>query len=147
MRDLASGGVGDVDAGMLQKQSRRAVEFETRLFVRCLGRNQVRLASGQCGGVLQDGHLRGESYLQLLLIRLQSLPGQIDSGLRRLHCGPILFHIELRVADFDPHLIFKLMLAYLRLAVFELRAHLVRLRETIADGNIQRESHSFIGGS
>jgi hypothetical protein len=54
MGDLASGGVGDVDAGVIEQQSGGAIEFNDRLFVGRLGRNQIRLARGQRGCILQN---------------------------------------------------------------------------------------------
>jgi hypothetical protein len=68
------------------------------------------------------------------LIGVEGLAGQVDGGLRRLHGDPVLLHIELRVAYFDPHLIFQLQLSHLRLAVFEFGAHLVRLRSRLRRG-------------
>src|ERR1022692_327192 len=37
VRDLAPGGVGDVDAGMIEQQSGGAIQFDPRLLVVCLG--------------------------------------------------------------------------------------------------------------
>lgn len=147
VRHLTAGGVGYVDMGVLQEEARGAIEFKQRFLEGGFGGNQVRLAGGQGSGILQDGSLRGEADFELLLIGLEGLTRQIYGRLRLQNRGPVLFYVELRVAHFDAHLVFQLVLANQRLAIFQLGAYLVRLRETIADGNIQRESHSFIGGS
>ena len=81
------------------------------------------------------------------MIRLEGLARQIYRRLRGLNRSPVLFYVELRIANFDAHLVFKLVLPNQSLAVFQLRAYLVGLGETIAEGNIQRKSDAFIGGS
>ena len=144
MRDLAARGVGDVDAGMVEQQSRGAIQFDARLLIGRFGGDQIRLAGSEDRGILQDRRGGGESDFQLLLIGVESLARKVDRILRRLHCGTVLLHIELRVAHFDAYLIFQLVQSHLRLAVFEFRAHLVGLRFPIAQRDRKAEANALV---
>ena len=143
--DLAASCVGHIDPGMVEQQSRGAVEFDARFLIRCLGRNQIRFTGSQRCRILQDCGLRGQADFQFLLIGVQRLARQVHGGLRRLHCDSILLHIKLRVADFNPHLIFQLMLTHLRLPVFQFTANLVRLRKAVAQRDGQRQPNALVG--
>ena len=144
MRDLAARGVGDIDAGMVEQQSRGAIQFDARLLIGRLGRDQIRLAGSEYRGILQDRGGGGESDFQLLLIGIESLAGKVDRILRGLHGGTILLHVELRVAHFDAYLIFQLVQPHLCLAVFEFRAHLVGLRFPIAQRDVKRQANALV---
>ena len=91
------------------------------------------------GGILQDGGLRGESDFQFLLIGVERLAGEVDRGLRCLHGGAVLFHVELRVADLDAHLILQLVQAHLRLAVFQFARAPGWIARAVAQRNIERQ--------
>src|SRR5579862_1280892 len=46
VRNLATRGFGDIDAGMIEQQACGAIEFDARLLVRGLCGNQIRLRGG-----------------------------------------------------------------------------------------------------
>src|SRR5579863_5224438 len=144
MTDLALGRVTNVDAGMLQQKTGRAVEFYERFFVSSFGRNQVRFSGPQCSRVLQNRDLRRKTDLQLLLVCIQRLAGKIDGGLGRLHGYAVLFHVELCITDLDAYLVLQLMFTHLRLAIFEFGAHLIRLCQTIANWNVQGQADALV---
>ena len=100
---------------MIEKQAGRAIQFDARLLVCGLRRDEIRLSSREGSGILQNRDLGGQSNSQLLLIRIERLPRKIDGRLRCLNGCPILFHIKLRVANLDAHLVLQLVLADLRL--------------------------------
>ena len=137
---LTAGSVGDIDAGVIEQQSGGSIELDPRFLISRFGRNQIRLARRQCGGVLQDRDLRSQSNFQFLLIGIQRLAREVDGGLRCFHGDAVLFYIKLCIAHFDSHLVFQLVLAHLRLAVFQFGAHLVRLCQAVAKRNVQRQS-------
>ena len=144
MRDLAARGVGDVDAGVVEQQSRGAIQFDPRLLIGCLGGDQIRLGSSKDRGILQDRGCGGESDFQLLLIGIERLAGKVDGVLGGLHSGAVLLHVKLRIADFDAYLIFQLMQPHLGLAIFEFRAHLVGLRFAIAQRDRKAEANALV---
>ncbi len=80
-----------------------------------------------------------------LLIGVERLAREVDGGLCRLHCDAVLLHVKLRIAHLDPHLIFQLQFAHLRLPVFQFGAHLVRLRLPVAKGNAEGQPDAFVG--
>ena len=80
-----------------------------------------------------------------LLISIERLAGEVDGVLGRLHRSAVLFHVKLRVAHFDAHLIFQLVQTDLGLAVFQFRANLVGLRFAITQWNVQREAYALVG--
>src|SRR5581483_10131764 len=109
MGHLAANRIGHHDAGMVQQQTRRAVQFDHRFFIRRRRRNQVRLGAGQSRLGLQYRGRSRNARRQLLLLRVQRLPCQFDRGLCRLHRRAILLQRELRIAHLDAHLVLQLL--------------------------------------
>src|SRR5262252_3047193 len=130
---------------MFKQEPGGAVEFDSGLFVRGFGRDQVRFSSSQGGSVLQNRDLGSESNFQLLLVGIEGLACQVDSRLGSLYCGAVLLHVELCVADFNAYLIFELVLEHEGLAIFQLGTYLVRLGQTIANRDIQSEANPSVG--
>ena len=54
-------------------------------------------------------------------------------------------HRKLGIADLDANLILKLLDAHLRLAVFKLGTNLRGLRDAVADGNVELQTHALVG--
>ncbi len=137
--------VGHDDSGVVEQQSGGAIEFHLRFLVSCHRRHQIRFDLRQRALILQDGGRRRYSGREFLLFGVECLAGEIDRGPGGINGSAVLLDIELRIADFDAHLVFELLQAHLGLAVFEFRAHLVSLGGAVAQWNIQSQSQTFIG--
>src|SRR5207248_5038573 len=61
------------------------------------------------------------------------------------HARAVLFHRELRVADFDTHLILELQLTQFSLAIFELRSDLIGLCAAVTKRYVQLQPDAVIG--
>ena len=79
-----------------------------------------------------------------LFLRVKALPVVIGGGLSGFHLGAVVGQRVLPVDYLHSNLEINLLHLQLRLAVFEHRARLRRLRLSVADGNIESKADSFI---
>ena len=119
-RDLAPGRVVDADAVVIKQRPSSAVQFDARLLVGDRGIDQSRFGCRELALVLQNERRGRGAELIFLLLGIEGLACQFDRGFGGIHTGTVLLHCELRVADFDPHLVFDLLQPHLGLAVFQL---------------------------
>ena len=73
------------------------------------------------------------ALLAALLPPLGPLLAELNGSPRSFDTGAILLHRELSVADLDANLVFLLLQAHLRLAIFQLRTNLVGLGRAVPD--------------
>ena len=97
--------------------------------------------------VLQYQRGRGRTQGVFLLLGIERLVAQVNRSLRGRDARPVLCHRELRVADFDPDLVFQLLQPHLRLAIFQFRPDLGSLGYAVAQRDGQTQANSFIGST
>src|SRR5581483_191619 len=76
---------------------------------------------------------------------VQRLPGVVDGSLSRSDAGPVLFHRELGLADFDTDAVLSLLQGHLGLPVFEFTADLNRLGSAVPQWNVKLQADAFVG--
>ena len=81
---------------------------------------------------LQHQGCRGRTQGIFLLLGIQRLTCQLNGCLARCHAGAVLLHRELRIPNFDAHLVLELLQPHLGLPVFQFGAHLVCLGGPVA---------------
>ena len=144
-RDLALGGVIDADAGMVEQLTGGTIQFKPRFFVGGHRGEKRRFRVRERAPVLQDRRSRRGAELIFLLLGVEGLLGIIHGSLSGSHAGAVLFHAELRVADFDTDFVFGLLESHLGLSVLQFGPNLQRLSGTIAQWDVELQAHAFIG--
>src|SRR5271166_2860857 len=110
-----------------------ALQLYFRLLVGGVGIHQVELGHREVALRGQCLEARSGAQLLLLLHDGESPLREVAGLARSLHASAALLQRVLCVAHLDANLLFKLLLAKLRLAIFQLRAVLVSLGDTIAN--------------
>src|SRR5439155_24548420 len=137
-------GVGEQDAGMIEKQPSGTIEVGAGFLVRCHGGNERGFSLSQGCLILQHERGGGSAKSVLFLLGVERLVSKFHGRLRRFHGGAILLYRKLGVADLDANLVLELLNAHLRLAVFELGTNLRGLGDAVADGGAELERHAFV---
>src|SRR5262249_2899713 len=104
----------------------------------------VRLGLHQVALRLQDVEAGGCAELITFVLGVEALKGELAAFDCRFHARLVLLYRELGVAHVDIDGVLLLLESQLRLAVFQLRAHLVSLGGPVADGDVQRDARTLV---
>src|SRR5262249_15892682 len=125
---------------MFQSRAGGAVQFDSGLFIGSHGVHEVKLTKSEVALGSERLETRSRAKFLLFLRNVEGTAGQIAGLTGRAYTGARLLESVLSVAHLNANLFLQLFHTQRRLAILQLRAILVGLRDAVPDGNVEVEA-------